>query len=134
MALPSASPTAAPERQPMALDRSSFNARPFVRSCRPETGSLIPASFALRQNQPNPFNARTTIRFELPMATMVRMEVFDLQGRRLQVLADRLYAPGYHSVEWDQRTRSGDSAKPGLYFYRIQAGPFRDRKKMVLLP
>ncbi|HEY2954035.1 MAG TPA: galactose oxidase-like domain-containing protein [Candidatus Eisenbacteria bacterium] len=101
---------------------------------RPETGSLIPASFALRQNQPNPFNARTTIRFELPVAAMVRMEVFDIQGRRLQVLADRFYAPGYHSVEWDKRTQAGGYARPGLYFYRIQAGTFRARRRMILLP
>ena len=52
----------------------------------------LPTSFALHQNQPNPFSARTTIRFELPLGAMVRLEVFDLKGRRLRVLADR-YTP-----------------------------------------
>jgi len=96
---------------------------------RPEISSPIPASFALLQNQPNPFSARTTIRFELPVGAIVRLEVFDLQGRRLRVLADHYYGPGYHSVEWEKRT-----VEPGVYFYRIQAGPFRERRKMVLLP
>ncbi|HEY2956536.1 MAG TPA: galactose oxidase-like domain-containing protein [Candidatus Eisenbacteria bacterium] len=101
---------------------------------RSDTGSLIPASFALRQNQPNPFNARTTIRFELPVGAMVKLEVFDLQGRRLSVLADRYYAPGYHSVEWDKRSRDGATAQPGVYFYRIRAGQNRALRRMVVLP
>lgn len=93
----------------------------------------IPTRFALHQNQPNPFSARTVIRFELPVGAMVRLEVFDLQGRRLRVLADRYYGAGYHAVEWDKSTAAGSPVGPGVYLYRIQAGPFRDRRKMVLL-
>jgi hypothetical protein len=95
---------------------------------------VLPVAFALRQNQPNPFRARTTIRFDLPAGAMVRLEVFDVQGRRLQVLANHYYPPGYHAVEWDHRTSSGAAAGPGIYFYRIDAGPLHDRKKMALTP
>jgi hypothetical protein len=94
----------------------------------PAAARVLPTRFALHQNQPNPFRARTTIRFELPVGAVVRLEVFDVEGRRLRVLTDRYYGPGHHSVDWD------DAVAPGLYFYRIEAGPFRERKKMVLLP
>lgn len=94
----------------------------------------LPTRFALHQNQPNPFRARTTIWFELPVGAMVRLEVFDVEGRRLRVLADRYYGPGHQSVDWDKRATAGNSVGPGVYFYRIEAGPFRDRRQMVLLP
>jgi hypothetical protein len=91
----------------------------------------IPVQFALRQNQPNPFSALTTIRFELPVGAVVRLEVFDAQGRRVEKLASRYFPAGYHSVTWNP---AGDrQSGPGVYFYRMEAGPFRDRKKMVLL-
>jgi hypothetical protein len=90
----------------------------------------LPLRFALHQNQPNPFAARTTIRFDLPVGAMVRLEVYDVLGRRVSTLANHYYPPGYNAVEWDPRTAAG----PGVYFYRIEAGPFRDRRKMVLLP
>ncbi len=95
---------------------------------------VVPAQFALRQNQPNPFRGTTAIRFELPVGAMVRLEIFDVQGRRLQMLANRYYPAGYHAVRWDQRTSSGAIAGPGVYFYRIEASTFRDRKKTILLP
>jgi galactose oxidase-like protein len=94
----------------------------------------VPASFALYQNQPNPFSARTTIRFDLPVGANVLLEVFDIQGRRLRVLTDRYYTPGRYAVEWDKRTQAGGLVGSGIYFYRIQAGPFRNRRKMILLP
>jgi hypothetical protein len=90
----------------------------------------LPLRFALHQNQPNPFAARTTIRFDLPVGAMVRLEVYDLLGRRVSTLANHYYPPGYQSVDWDPRPAAG----PGVYFYRLEAGPFRDRRKMVLLP
>jgi hypothetical protein len=96
--------------------------------------SALPARFVLEQNRPNPFAGATWIRFALPVGETVRLEVFDLQGRRLRTLADRDFPAGYHSVEWDQRDDSGRAVRPGVYFYRIEAGPFRDRKKMAVLP
>ncbi len=98
------------------------------------TGAAIPTAFALRQNRPNPFAGTTTIRFELPVGAVVRFEVFDAQGRRVETLANRYFSAGYHAVEWNHGTGSGRLLGPGVYFYRIQAGPFRDRKKMVLVP
>lgn len=93
-----------------------------------------PARFALGQSQPNPSAGSVTIRFDLPVGAPVRLEVFDLQGRRLKVLANRYHPAGYHAVEWEGRDANGTPAGPGVYFYRIETGSFRDRKAMVLLP
>lgn len=103
--------------------------RPIVGESRP-----VPTAFSLRQNQPNPFTGLTTIRFELPVETNVRLEIFDAQGRRVRTLAASTFPAGFHSVEWDERNAHGLQVKSGVYLYRIQAGTFRDQKKMVLLP
>jgi len=93
----------------------------------------LPTAFALRQNQPNPFSGRTTIHFDLPVETTVRLEIFDAQGRLVRTLADGSYPAGSHASEWDHRTDGGEALAAGVYLYRIQAGQFRDQKKMVLL-
>src|SRR5262249_48568236 len=104
--------------------------------------------FALWQNQPNPFAATTTIRFDLPVGEVARLEVFDTQGRRVRTLANHFFPAGRHSVEWSPassgslarpgiyfcRIEAGPSPRPGFCFCRIEAGPFRDRKRMILLP
>ncbi|TMQ69359.1 MAG: T9SS type A sorting domain-containing protein [Candidatus Eisenbacteria bacterium] len=97
-------------------------------------GIVLPDRFALAQNQPNPFGTSTRIRFELPIKSRVKLEVFDLQGRRVKVLADRDFEAGYQSVAWDRRDRFGSAAAPGVYLCRMTAGTFQDQKKMTLLP
>jgi Tol biopolymer transport system component len=93
----------------------------------------LPTRFALAQNKPNPFATTTTIDFALPSSAQVRLEVFDLQGRLVRVLADRRYEPGYHAAEWDRRDQSGSSVGAGIYLYRLRAGAFVEQRKMVLL-
>jgi FlgD Ig-like domain/Bacterial Ig domain/WD40-like Beta Propeller Repeat len=100
----------------------------------PQTTAQLPVAFALAQNRPNPFATRTTIHFDLPQPSPVRLEIFDAQGRRVAMLANSWYPAGFHSVDWDRRGEGGARMQPGIYVYRIQAGPFRDRKKLVLLP
>jgi FlgD Ig-like domain/WD40-like Beta Propeller Repeat len=100
----------------------------------PQIAPQLPQAFALAQNRPNPFASRTTIRFDLPQPAPVRLEIFDAQGRRVAQLANGWYPAGFQSVDWDRRGEDGTRMQPGVYVYRIQAGPFRDRKKLVLLP
>jgi len=88
----------------------------------------LPASYALQQNYPNPFNPSTTIRFELPVDTRVRLEVFDMLGRRVAVLADDEYRSGHHSVLFD-----AGSLASGLYVYRLRTTGFTDTRKMMLI-
>jgi hypothetical protein len=96
--------------------------------------SGLPVRFALAQNRPNPFGSTTSIRFELPVKAKVRLEVFDLLGRRVRLLADQEFEAGYQSVEWDGKDRSGTAAGPGVYLYRMTTPGFREEKKMILLP
>jgi hypothetical protein len=93
----------------------------------------VPLRFALRQNQPNPFHAVTTIRFDLPVGGIVQLDVFDATGRKVRTLASHYFPPGYQSVTWSPKSE-GSGMGPGVYFYRLQAGPFRAKRKAVLLP
>jgi hypothetical protein len=85
------------------------------------------------QNSPNPFARATSIRFVLFEPSPVKIEVFDLQGRRLRVLQDGVLGAGSHLVGWDGADASGQAVPGAVYFYRVTAGAFRAQKKMVLL-
>jgi hypothetical protein len=87
----------------------------------------------LRQNSPNPFNPSTSIGFYLPRPGNVRLEIFDVNGRLVDLLADGQFAAGEHSVDWDGRDRAGSMATSGVYFYRLTAGKESLSRKMVLL-
>jgi hypothetical protein len=93
-----------------------------------------PLSFALYQNQPNPFGTHTQIHFDLPEASQVRLEIFDLQGRLVRRLVDAHFAAGRWSAEWDGTSDKGGRSLAGVYFYRIQAGLNRGQRRLVLLP
>jgi len=95
--------------------------------------TALPMAFALRQNHPNPFGGTTQIKFELPTGTRVKLEIFDLFGRRVRTLANDVWSAGYHHVEWDGRGEDGTLVPAGVYAYRMTAGSFRAQRKMVLL-
>jgi len=105
-----------------------------VGSRRQDLSTGVPRVFALHQNLPNPFEASTSIRFAVPVASWVRLDVYDLLGRRVRTLANAQFPPGEHQVEWNRRTASGALASPGLYFYRMDAGQYREKRRMVILP
>ena len=93
-----------------------------------------PLAFALRQAEPTPFSRSTRIRFDLPKAAWVHLEVFDLQGRRVAMLADEFLPPGQHAREWNGAAAVGGRARPGVYLYRIRAAEHIAQKKLVLMP
>jgi hypothetical protein len=84
--------------------------------------------FNLAQNYPNPFNPTTTIAFELPFASRVKISIYNVKGQHLQTLADRHYSAGLNRLEFDARDLSS-----GVYFYRLEAGAYSVAKRMVLL-
>ncbi len=92
-----------------------------------------PAAYRFAGNHPNPFNPKTSIRFDLPDAQHVRLDLFDAEGRLVRRLLDETRGPGYHSIVWDGRDGRGSSLASGLYFARIEAGPLRETSKMLLL-
>lgn len=71
-----------------------------------------------------------TLAFDLPKESVVRLAVFDLQGREVARLADGVRSAGRHSVT----LRRGGAIQPGIYLCRMEAGAFRAQRKIVALP
>jgi hypothetical protein len=92
-----------------------------------------PTRFELHGNYPNPFNPTTTIRYDLPSAEHVRLEIFNIKGERIRVLVDRQQPSGRHDVVWDGRNASGQAVATGVYLYRLRAGSAVETRKMQLL-
>jgi hypothetical protein len=89
--------------------------------------------FALEQNQPNPFNPTTTIRFVVPAAVRAVLSIYSTDGRLVRTLFDDVATPGANEVTWDGRDASGTGVSSGVYFYRLSAGKSSATRKMVLL-
>ena len=89
--------------------------------------------FALEANRPNPFARSTSIRYVLPSRLAVKLEIFDVRGRRIRVLADAVQDAGRYSVTWDRRASSGNLSAAGVYFCRLSAGPNQAERKMLIL-
>lgn len=88
----------------------------------------IPTTTELGQNYPNPFNPSTTIRFALPLASHVRLVVFDMYGRQVDELLNGHRDAGSHSVTW-----TAENLTSGTYFYLLQNGAEMQMKKMTLV-
>jgi len=88
----------------------------------------LPKEFLLRQNYPNPFNASTIIRYELPRACHVTMDIYDILGRRVERLIDERSTAGYFQTFWNAEKYSS-----GIYFYQIHAGDHISTRKMLLV-
>jgi hypothetical protein len=111
----------------LALERGDST---FVRT----GASSLPKAFGLRQNYPNPFNPSTTISYTVPEGShQVMLEVFDIRGRLVRVLADREQPQGSYSVVWDGTNESGARVASGVYFSRMRSGGFSAVRKMVLI-
>lgn len=93
----------------------------------------LPNSFKLYQTYPNPFNARTTISFDVPSRENVVVDVYNLQGTHVSRLTNRNFDAGHHQIQWDGRNASGVSAGSGVYFIRIQTSQHVATVKTILL-
>jgi hypothetical protein len=93
----------------------------------------IPKTFILSENYPNPFNPSTVIRYGVPNATDVRLEIFNVLGQHVRTLVDAVTSAGFHEVVWDGRNELGQVPPSGVYFYRLQGGQAILMKKMLLM-
>ena len=93
----------------------------------------IPTSFAVHQNHPNPFNPTTTLRYDLPEDALVNITIYDIMGRSIRSLVNSRQTAGYRSIQWNATNNLGEPVSAGMYIYMIQAGEFRQTRKMVLL-
>jgi len=90
--------------------------------------NMKPESFVLQQNYPNPFNPSTAIEFFIPQSGNVRIEIYDVTGRIVQVITDGYFSAGSHLAIWKNL-----KAHSGVYFYRMLYSGFSKTKSMVLL-
>ena len=94
---------------------------------------LLPKEFILNQNYPNPFNPATTLSYTLPENSFVNVHVFDMLGRTVKILVREMQTAGTKVLRWNATDAAGSPVSAGIYLYMIQAGEFRQTKKMVLL-
>jgi subtilisin family serine protease len=94
---------------------------------------VLPETYALTGNHPNPFNPITNIRYEVPSSGRVRVDIFDVSGRRVTTLVDQVVEAGRHSVVWNGRDHRGAMVPSGVYFSRLSAENVRLTDRMTLL-
>ena len=88
----------------------------------------LPTTYTLEQNYPNPFNPSTTIKYDLPKPSDVRLTVFDMLGREVTVLVNERKDASVHEVKFDSSKLAS-----GVYLYRLQAGDFTQTNRLMLL-
>ncbi|RMF63322.1 MAG: T9SS C-terminal target domain-containing protein, partial [Bacteroidetes bacterium] len=101
---------------------------PLTLAVATEATDDLPTVFALAPAYPNPFNPATSLRYDLPRPEHVRLDVYDVIGRRVATLVDTEQKAGRYEVRFDARHLAS-----GVYFYRLRAGDFVQTRKMVLL-
>jgi hypothetical protein len=120
-----ADPPLAPGQGMAAAPQQASDAAPEI---------ALPKRYELALNQPNPFNPTTTIRFDVPPpGGAVRIDIFDVSGRRVTTLVDGHHSPGTHEVFWNGESRRGEPVSSGVYFVRMEAATFTRTRKAVLL-
>ncbi len=100
-----------------------------------------PQKFVLHSNYPNPFNLKTTIRFDIPFVETdcverdcnLSLRIYDASGKLVRTLINEKKEAGYHSVEWNGLNDSGRAMSSGVYFYKIETDQFSEAKRMILL-
>ncbi|MHC1736587.1 MAG: T9SS type A sorting domain-containing protein [Ignavibacteriaceae bacterium] len=95
-----------------------------------EVDILRPSTFDLRQNYPNPFNPSTVISYQLPVNSLVRLELFSITGEKVATLVNDELEAGYYNY---QLSINNYQLSSGVYFYRLAAGNFVSTKKMIVL-
>ncbi len=108
-------------------------ANPAPSDVREVDGGKLPDKFELAQNYPNPFNPTTTIRFDLPKKSNVKLTIFNVLGQKVSTLFDGEQPAGEYRATWDGTSQSGVKVSSGTYFYRLEADGFVSTKKMLLL-
>lgn len=106
----------------------TFGGGDYFVSVVPMMQSNLPRKFQLFSNFPNPFNPTTIIGFELPVASEVQLQIFDIHGRDMGRRSSHPFMPGYHQITFD-----GSDLASGIYVYQLTAGNFISSGKMVLM-
>lgn len=95
--------------------------------------ALLPQSFTLKPNYPNPFNPKTKIVYELAKTVQVTLVVYNVLGQTVKILVDMEQSTGKHEIEWDGTDSDGNLVSSGIYFYRLMTPDFTQTRKMILM-
>ncbi|MEJ2627911.1 MAG: PQQ-binding-like beta-propeller repeat protein, partial [bacterium] len=94
----------------------------------PKPAHSQPDNFTLFQNYPNPFNPVTTISYQLPKMSQVKLSIYNIKGRLVEILVDGISSAGIHSVEWN-----AEKVGSGIYFYQLETEGYSWVKKLVVM-
>jgi hypothetical protein len=86
-----------------------------------------PLDYALNQNYPNPFNPSTTISYQIPRASIIKIRIFNLRGQQIATLVDGIKDAGFYQIGWNAEAPSG------VYFYCLEAGSYVKWQRMLLI-
>lgn len=90
--------------------------------------SEIPNEFELYNNYPNPFNPSTDIRFDIPVNAKVKLTIYDINGKVVNIPIDNYFSPGKYEIKWEAKDISS-----GVYYYRLETDNYSETKKMILI-
>lgn len=95
--------------------------------------NVVPSGYELFQNYPNPFNSETIIRYVLPKASDVKIQIYNILGKEVRNLHRNKEEPGDHVARWDGKDREAKDLPSGVYFIRFQANQFTKTVKALVL-
>jgi len=98
-----------------------------------EPNSAPPGTFTLLSNYPNPFNGQTTFQFRTDIAAPITFTVYDISGKEVASLINRVVNPGSHSLTWNATRNNGAAIPSGVYLYRLIMGNAQQTRKLVYL-
>jgi hypothetical protein len=94
-----------------------------------EASGILPLTYALYQNYPNPFNPGTTIEFEVPEYSTVKLIVWNSLGQKVRELYNGVSDPGKYGVYWDGKDENGNLLSSGVYFVTMYARSLEESGK-----
>lgn len=118
-------------QDPIVFERLATRIISFEKSISDMT--IVPTEYKLYQNFPNPFNPTTTIIYDLPQGSMVHLDIFDINGRKVRDLFKGRQKAGHYNFVWDGTNSSGVKVVSGVYFYRLTCESFSATNKMILV-
>ena len=112
---------------PSQWGRFSIAVGSFITAIR-QIGTETPSEYALNQNYPNPFNPVTNISYMIPKSSKVSLKVYDMSGKLVSTLFEGNQNEGIYLTQFD-----GSQLASGVYFYKLEAGDYKEVRKMTLI-
>jgi hypothetical protein len=98
-----------------------------------ELKPINPQEFSISQNFPNPFNAGTSLVYQVPAPSRVSIAVLNVLGQKVRQLISQQQQPGSYRVHWDGKADDGRELESGIYIIKFEAGHFRQTRKVLLI-